>query len=87
MPLQPPGHANRKCPSTRHWEELSRLSEVFMSPQEFLSFWDISLKELAQIIGVAPNTVHHWLARNPRSQPQPHHLFKLALIHKRWSRL
>jgi hypothetical protein len=78
---------SRKCPSPRHWEELSKFSDALMTPDEFLSYWDISLKQMAEIIGVAPNTVHHWFCRNSRSQPQPHHMLKLALVHRHWSRL
>lgn len=76
----------RKCPSPRHWEELSKFSQS-MTPDEFLSHWDISLKEMAEIIGVSVSTVRHWFCRDSRSHPQSHHMLKLALVHRRWSRL
>jgi DNA-binding transcriptional regulator YiaG len=76
----------RKVPDRQHWDELARVSSLFMSPEEFLDNWDVSPQELAQIAGTSLTTVNHWFSEGARS-PQPYHKFRLALIHRRWTRL
>jgi hypothetical protein len=76
----------RKVPDRQHWDELTRVSALFMSPEEFLASWDVSAQQLAQIAGTSITTVNHWFSEDARS-PQPYHKFRLALIHRRWTRL
>ncbi|MBD0388648.1 MAG: hypothetical protein ICV54_19625 [Nostoc sp. C3-bin3] len=78
--------SQRQTPASQHWEELARVSSLFMTPEEFLANWDVSAQELAQIAGTSVSTVNHWFTENARS-PQPYHKFRLALIHRRWLRL
>lgn len=79
----------RKVPDRQHWDELARVSTLFMSPQEFLAIWDVTVQQLAQIAGTSRTTASHWFSQDGCDvrSPQPYHMFRLALIHRRWSRL
>lgn len=77
----------RKVPCSQHWDELARVSTLFMTPEEFLASWDVSAQELAKIAGTSTTTVNHWFIGNGARSPQPYHKFRLALIHRRWVRL
>jgi DNA-binding transcriptional regulator YiaG len=77
----------RKVPDQQHWDELARVSSLFMSPEEFLASWDVSAQELARIAGTSTTTVNHWFTAGGARSPQPYHKFRLALIHRRWTRL
>lgn len=79
--------AQRKVPDRQHWDELTRISSLFMSPEEFLASWDVSAQELARVAGTSVTTVNHWFSEADTRSPQPYHQFRLALIHRRWSRL
>ena len=73
-----------KYPKKEQWESLKNLPEDdLMSPEQFLSYWNVSYRELAIITNQSIDTVKNWFSRGiaPRYEAKR----RLAIVHKIWS--
>ena len=76
-----------RYPGRRHWSAVDQLKVDLpqMTPEEFVSYWDVTYSELAVICFCSEITVKRWFAGS--RYPTIFHKFWLASTHEIWSRL
>lgn len=76
-------------PTSSHWQAIAPLTDLRMTPQEFVERWDVTYAELGQIIGVSEDTVKHWFCRSLKSKrlPKAHHLTRLGYVNYIWLKM
>lgn len=75
-------------PRNKHWQTLEQLDKtMLMTPQEFLTHWDVRRVDLAAICDCSATTVFRWFSEG-ESYKEPTLLQKkrLGFVHKLWSR-
>jgi hypothetical protein len=73
-----------RVPSAHQWKMLEKLDDASISLEEFLEHWRLNKTQLAQILGCDRGTVRRWLAHT--SEPSCEQKWRLAMVHRLWSR-
>lgn len=76
-----------RYPGRRHWfaVEQSQVKIPQMTPEEFLTYWDVTYGQMAMICLCSERTVKRWFVGS--RNPSVFHKFWLAQTHQIWSRL
>jgi DNA-binding transcriptional regulator YiaG len=75
-----------KSPRKEHWEALNSLQkDTLLTPQEFLSHWQLTYKEVALITGCSLDQVKKWLTS--RTKPPVEAMRRLSLVHDLWTKI
>ncbi len=72
-----------RVPTKELWEIINTINIKPMSPQEFISYWDINYLQIALICGCSRRTVQRWFSN--KYTPENHYLIRLALVHYIWT--
>jgi len=76
-----------RYPGRRHWSAVKQVQIKLpqMTPEEFVTHWNVTYSEMALICFCSEITVKRWFAGS--RQPSVFHKFCLALTHETWFRL
>jgi transcriptional regulator with XRE-family HTH domain len=74
-----------KTPTRQHWRICTLFDALTLEPKEFLSYWDVTHAELAELLGKSRSTVAHWFSEGQaRRYPSEADKRRLAEIHALW---
>lgn len=72
----------------QHWKLLKQVSDISMSPQEFISHWHVTQEQLAKIADCSLSEVKRWFTQGKTyKQPPKHCKMRLAVVHRLWSKI
>lgn len=74
-------------PQKKDWQLLREYTEPSMTPEEFVSYWDVTQEDIAKITCASRATVSRWFCQTSKYRPRVYHKYRLGVCHQLWMSL